>query len=61
MRKAEVSGELADNIVFRIVAENLEILLERFGGLAFLQQFLSAVDAPPKFGSIDSFGNLWHE
>jgi hypothetical protein len=39
----------------------LEILFQRFGRLALLQQLFRALDAPGYFGSVQAFCDLRHE
>ena len=55
------SDKLPHNVVFRIITQHLQILLQSLNSLALLQQLLGAFYAPGHLGSVCTSGDFGHE
>src|SRR4029077_8509224 len=58
--QTKVGSQLPYNVVFRIITQHLQILLQSLNSLALLQQLLGAFYAPGHLGSVCTSGDFGH-
>ena len=59
--KAQIGGHLAYRVIARFGRQNLQVVLKRLGGLAFLEQLFGALHAFRDFGPVHSLDCVCHE